>query len=259
MTDPARKTHGSKGRPPANLLSGIALCDTCEEPVTGGTVGRTRLVEGKRVSTGRVPVYKCPNNHLSANREEVDAVVVWAFGMSVKFDNQTAQLMPLNRQGADAASLTVEAQRLTEDIKALATSYAQRRITLEQLEIATVSLQERLASVEAEIAAVVEEGASSAFDLINQNMHRWFDLDTDTRRRMLDGVARIRLYPKGRGRKGVPAKHQVTMDLVTYWQDGTERIVPALRERPADLPAGQHDAIKARSRAASAPPVSGLR
>lgn len=236
LTDPARKTHGSVGRPPANLLSGIAVCDVCDQTVTGGTVGRTKLIDGKRVSTGeRTAVYKCPNNHLSASRADIDSLVVSAFGFAVRFDNRSPQLMPIDRAGGDAGALASEAERLTTNIKELANSYADGRITLEQLEIATAALQAKLTVLEEEIASG-QDGEENARDLINANMKRWFDLDTTERRRVLSRTARIRLYPKGRGMRNVPAKHQVTMDLVTYRKDGSERLIPALNERPLDLP-----------------------
>lgn len=237
LTDPARKTNKSTGRPPANLLSGIAECASCGEKVTGGTVGRTRQVDGKRVSTGeRVAVYKCPNNHLSVDREAADNLVVSAFAMAVRFDLRTSQLMPVHREGSNASALAEQAERLTDDIKALATSYADGRITLDQLELATAALRARLATVEAEIAEL-EDGGTDILQLVTGNVDEWLTLSTDARRRVLDRLARITLYPKGRGRKNVPIRHQVTMDLVTYWDDGTERLIPALGERPDDLPA----------------------
>ena len=237
LTDPARNSRGSVGRPAANLLSGIAICDRCEEPVTGGTVGRTQLIDGKRVSTGeRAPVYKCPNNHLSANREDIDGLIVAAFAMAVKFNIQTARLMPIGADGADSDALVSEAERLNTSLTDLAASFAQGRITLEQMEITTGALQQQLRAVQTEIAKVATGGPNAA-EIINSNVHRWLELDTPSRRRILLRLARIRIYPKGRGKRNVPPKHQVTMDLVIQDWVGDERVIPALNERPKDLEA----------------------
>ncbi len=58
-----------------------------------------KQVDGKRVTTERVPVYKCANDHLSTDRESADALVTNVFKLMVKFDVQGHQLMPINRQG----------------------------------------------------------------------------------------------------------------------------------------------------------------
>jgi site-specific DNA recombinase len=252
LTDPSRSTRDTSGRPVANLLSGIAVCATCGEKVTAGTVGKTRVVDGKRQSIGREAVYKCPNNHLSVNREDADKIVIHAFAMAVMFDVRTTQLMPINRKGADGRALAEEADRLKEEMKALALSYADGRLSLDQLEIATSSVREKLETVEAQILDG-ESGDATVREMVNANVSRWKDLDTDTRRAMLKRLARIRLFPKGRGKKNVPIKYQVEMDLVTHWKDGTERLLPALRERPKDMPA-VNTTPQARQRARSATP-----
>jgi site-specific DNA recombinase len=229
LTDPSRRTNA--GRVATNLLSGIAVCATCQEPVTGGTVGRTKQVDGRRVTTERVPVYKCPNDHLSTDRDAADALVTNVFALMVKFDVQSHQLMPINRQGHDAHALHREAERLEQDITGLAVSLAEGRITLAQMEVATAQMRDRLEEVQRLIAEELE-GDIKAHLLKSENMHRFREMSTAEKREILSRTARISLHPKGRGKRNVPMKHQVEMDLVTHWKTGEERIIPALRERP---------------------------
>ncbi len=116
----------------------------------------------------------------------------------------------------------------------LATSLAAGRITLAQMEIATTGLQAQLEEVERVLAVEMDTEEDTRL-LISDNVRRFREMTTAERRQILTRSARIRLFPKGRGRRNVSAKHQVEMDLVTYWKDGTERIIPALAERPSDL------------------------
>lgn len=229
LTDPARRTHG--GRLATNLLSGVAVCGVCGESVIGGTVGRKKRVEGKDVKVGRVPVYKCPNDHLSTDREQADNLVTSTFQMTVRFNVLSDRIMPIHRTGEDAAALVAEAERLNADITGLARSLAEGRITLAQMEVATAALQAQLSEVERRIAEGME-GERDARTLVLENVRRFGEMTTQEKREILARTSQIRLYPKGRGKKNVPVKHQVEMDVVTYNRDGTEKIIPALRERP---------------------------
>jgi DNA invertase Pin-like site-specific DNA recombinase len=233
LANPQRKTTGANGRIPANLLSGLAVCATCGEKVQGGTVGRTTMVDGRRVATGRrVPVYKCPNNHLSTDRADADRLVVHSFAMAVRFSTQSMQLMPVDLAGNDPDALLQEAEHIRANLTRLSESFAADRITIDQLEAASDPLRARLAEVEHRLSERGSLDAAQVRSLISANMDRFMDMDVREQRAILARCARITLYPKGRGKKKVPIKHQVTMDLVTYDSRGQERIIPALRERP---------------------------
>jgi site-specific DNA recombinase len=235
LTDPVRRTNGN-GRKAANLLSGIAKCATCEEPVIGGTVGRSVQVAGKRKATGeRVQVYKCKNDHLSTVRDDADEIVRTAFALAVRA-TRPGLLMPIHRKGADASALQTQAQQISDDLNALSSSFASRRITLEQLETASAALLSQRDSVERQIS----DGHSGEVDarvLRDENVRRFLEHDLDNQRAILSRLAEIRLYPKGRGKKNVPITEQVTMHLRAVRQptkkypEPEEYLIPALAER----------------------------
>jgi site-specific DNA recombinase len=233
LTDPSRLTN--RGRVAVNLLSGIAVCAVCEEPATGGTATVYRRKDDDEASPKRTAVYKCPNDHISTSREEADQLVVSAFKLSLLTSTEfrTAQLMPLNKRGDDIADLDRDATRINQEMHALATSLAEGRITLPQMETATSALQRQLSTIETALTAATHDEEDERV-LVRENVERFGDMTTTEQREILRRVARIRLFPKRRGKRNVPIKHQVEMDLLTFDRDGAERVIPALAERPKD-------------------------
>ncbi len=68
------------------------------------------------------------------------------------------------------------------------------------------------------------QGDVDANVLKAENMKRFGEMSTVEQREILSRTARIRLFPKGRGKRNVPMKHQVEMDLVTYWKSGKREL-----------------------------------
>ena len=100
------------------------------------------------MDVGRKPVYKCPNDHLSTDREEVDNLVVSAFQMTIALDVQSHQLMPIHLQGEDTAALEGEVKRITDEMNEVAVSRAEGRITTAMMETVTAAFQAQLEEVE---------------------------------------------------------------------------------------------------------------
>ena len=157
LTDPSRRSNGP-GRKPANLLTGIAKCADCEEPVTGGTVSIQKQKNGKREKVGRKPVYKCPNDHLNTARTEADTLVLNAFAMATK--TMLPGLVLSIPSGGESAELVAEAEQKRSELVELAESHAAGRIPLVVLEKASAAISERLA----EIDRMIESSETTDYD-----------------------------------------------------------------------------------------------
>jgi DNA invertase Pin-like site-specific DNA recombinase len=209
LTDPARNSNGSKGigRLPANLLSGIATCAECGEPVSARTVPIQRQEKGKRVQVGRRPVYSCPGYHIALDRESVDNIVVNAFSMAVTTMLPGIVLsIPKRGQGVEAMQALEEENKKLEE---LADSFSAGRIPLRVLESATAEVQKRIDSLE---AVLHTDGDYDPRKLNGESVSNFRNLDTEGQRAVLRRVTRIRL---GRKRRGQPVLTCLSMDVKT--------------------------------------------
>ncbi|GAA3817801.1 recombinase family protein [Nocardioides panacisoli] len=235
LTSADRNTRGSAGRAPANLLSGIALCGVCREPVTGGT---------RALKSERVGVYRCPNEHLNTYRADADDAVREAFAVAALTAVPGAVLTA--PESVSSSELWEERQRLSDRLTGLSTAYADGALSLEQLKAATERINERLAGVEQQLSELDAAGNLDARAVNAENVQRFRELNTDGQRAILARLAVVTLYPKGRGRKGVPITEQVTVYVRADRGNG-EELIPALDElsgvhlpsdrlaRPSDL------------------------
>lgn len=212
LTNPSRLTRPvSRGRTASNLLTGIATCGTCGETVQGGTGHKGGLI------------YQCKNYHVSTLREEADAIVRDAFAASVAL-TRPGLLMPI-RKPTSPRDLWEEAERLRNRLNDASTSYANERITLEQLETVSTSLRKKLEAVETQ-AAEVAGGEDDLFALRAESVNKFLDLNMEGQRAILSRLAVIVLYPKGRGRRNVPIDQQVTVHLRVTRKASSGRFIP---------------------------------
>jgi site-specific DNA recombinase len=216
LTDPARLTRGtSRGRAASNLLTGIATCAKC-----GGTVDAGSGHKG-------APMYTCKGYHVSTPRAEADGIV--RASVIAALQTTLPGTVVAARGKATPGALWQEAERLTSRLDSASSSYARGGITIEQLETASASLREQLADVEQRIAESTG-GAASPLALRAEQIEDFENLDLDGQRAFLASLATIKLYPRGRGKRNVPIKHQVTVHL----KGRRGRTIPALDERPKD-------------------------
>jgi site-specific DNA recombinase len=184
LRDPARR----RGAPQASrLLSGIALCGVCREPVHAGG-GARRGVANYRCSAS--------TGHLARMAEPVDEHVrdvVCAFLQATKVGELLAQ-------GPEGDALATEADELRSRLDALALDYAEGALTSSQLRVASERLRERLAAVEARMLAALR--SAELGDLAGRPDVRqaWDALTLDRRRRVLRALPlEIVVHPPGRG------------------------------------------------------------
>ena len=215
LTNPARLTRTaapSRGRAAENLLTGIARCATCGETVNAGSGHKGR------------PIYQCASYHVSTTRKEADEIVRSAFAATVALV-RPGGVLPIPDKGTPT-ELWQEAERLRQRLTSLSDSFARGGISIEQLETATASLNEQLSEVEQKIAEN-DAATQSPLELRSESVARFLELSMDRQRQVLEQLATITLHPKGRGRRNVPVKHQVTMHLTVG-----NRTIAALDERP---------------------------
>lgn len=214
LTDPARKVGGpDKFGLAENLLSGIAVCATCGETVAAGSGHK-----GK-------PIYQCKGYHTSTYREEADELVRSAFALSVQMTGP-GRVVPLaTTQTPDV--LLAQAAQLQERLASLSTSFAAGKISIGQLEAASQSITAQLSDVEERIRQA-SESPRDPLTLRSEAVSDFLALDLAGQRRVLSELSEITLYPKGRGKKNVPIKHQVTMRV----KGVGDRWFMALDERP---------------------------
>jgi site-specific DNA recombinase len=214
LTDPRRLTRsGSKtGRAASNLLTGIAVCATCGGTVDAGTGHKGKLI------------YQCKGYHVSTERSEADEIVRSAFAAALAL-TRPGLLLPTPTPDVPAL-LWEEAGRLRDRLTMLSTSFAEGGITIEQLEAASRSVGDQLEEVERRIGEADHE-RTSPYTIRAESVQKFLHLDLEGQRAILLRLASITLHPKGRGRRNVPIKHQVTVHLRVG-----DRMIPALDERP---------------------------
>lgn len=204
VADPSRRTGGSKAGPRAEyLLSALATCATCGEKVQ---------------SRGS---YRCKNSHVSTDQAKADATVVAAFSLAATM-MLPGLLVNLPTTGKSKHVLTAIDEERTKQ-RELADSFAAGRIPLAVLESGSALIEKRIAKLEQEMG-----GGEQGIDprrLNAQAVRNFANGDLNTQRAILSRVARIKLFPKGRGRKNVGIREQVAMQVKVRgrWVDLMDR------------------------------------
>lgn len=197
LTDPGRLTRkDSRGRKPSNLLTGIARCTVCKEPVTAGTGYKSRLI------------YECKSYHVSTPRDDADYIVREAFVRAVRL-SRPGLLLPMPDRGVPT-QLWAELTAVQDRMNTVAESFAAGVLNAEQMETASTSLQTQRSMVEQQIA---EAGANLGIPTSQDQVEQFEALDLNGQRAVLSRLAVIELHPRGRGRRNVPITHQVTVQL----------------------------------------------
>jgi hypothetical protein len=212
LNDPSRLTRTeSRGRKPSNLLTGIARCATCDEPVTAGTGHKGR------------PIYECKSYHVSTPRDEADRIVRDTFAMTVA-TVRPGLLMPIPERGVPAL-LWEEANKIQDRMNVVTASFAKGAINEEALTAATSSLREQADAIQQQIAEE-EADQASPWALRGDSVKKFLDLDLNGQRAILARLAIIKLYPRGRGRRNVRIQEQVTMHLRATRKPSKGRFIP---------------------------------
>lgn len=206
LNEPSRVSGKKKegGRTPANLLTGIMRCSTCNGTVRAGS---------KRGQE----VYQCPKWHTTVARTDADELVRSAIASALSLTAPDAILEPA-RVAVDPSAIQAEIDTLRDRMEMLAGSYA-RGVTIQS------AYESASAYVKGEIERLVALQGGSAEDTewgeIRANLVRTFlGDDMGRQRRALEKVATITMHPT-HGRAS-SARRQVEVQV-----KGKRRIIPA--------------------------------
>lgn len=195
-------TNGkSKGPKPTTLLSGLALCATCGEPVRAG-------------SDRGVKTYACgAKGHVATLREIADQ---YAHAMAVATLESDEILMILAASGdEDVESAKAEHATLKQRLETMAELFAIGTLTAEQLAAGSTSIRAQLVELEQILGrgtnAALVAGMAVGTDAVKD---QWFALPLARQRAILGVLFDIELAPTGkkRGSKlATPIDEQVLM------------------------------------------------
>jgi site-specific DNA recombinase len=208
LGDPARNTTTSRAR--RWLLSGLALCGVCGEPVRSSVA-----VWGDR----RLPSYVCPANHVRRNATELDdyveAVVVERLSRP-----DAAELLAPDQTG-DVAALHAKDAGLRARLDELGRLFGDGLIDALQLASGTAAIRTQREDITAALAAAsrgsVLTGVADAPDVAEV----WEGLDLSRRRAIVDVLLEVTILRAKRG--GARRKGETTFDpasVAIKWKRG---------------------------------------
>jgi hypothetical protein len=182
------------------LLSGLALCAVCSEPVRSGGVA----VRGDR----RVPSYTCPAGHVRRQAEELDAYVEGVVVERLSRPDAAELLSP--DQTGDTAALHAQDAGLRARLDELGRLYGDGVIDALQLASATASIRSQREAVTAALAASsrgsVLAGVADAPDPATV----WVGLDLSRKRAVVDVLMEVTILRTKRG--GIRHKGETSFD-----------------------------------------------
>jgi DNA invertase Pin-like site-specific DNA recombinase len=185
LCDPGRRRTPLSGK---GLLTGVAICGVCDEPVHRGG-GNRRGVSTYRCRSGR---------HVSRKADPVDLCVTEvALGVLTRPD--AAELWAAELP--DASELMAQADTLRRRRDDLALDYADGAMTRQQFRTANARILDRLADLEGKIAAA---GRSSPLAIVAADDVRatWQTLSVAQRRAIISALMSPVLHLVGAGSRG---------------------------------------------------------
>jgi DNA invertase Pin-like site-specific DNA recombinase len=197
LGDPTRNTTTSRAR--KWLLSGLALCGVCGEPVRS-TVSAW--------GTRRAPAYVCPAGHVRRNAVELDDYVEATVVERLSRPDAAELLAP--DQTGDVAALHAQDAGLRARLDELGRMFGDGMIDALQLASGTASIRTQREAVTEALAASsrgsVLQGVADAPDVAEV----WEGLDLSRRRAIVDVLLEVTILRTKRG--GARRKGETTFD-----------------------------------------------
>jgi hypothetical protein len=192
------------------LLSGLALCGVCGEPVRSSVA-----VWGDR----RLPSYVCPANHVRRNAAELDDLVEAVVVERLSRPDAAELLAP--DQTGDVAALHAQDAGLRARLDELGRLFGDGVIDALQLASGTASIRTQREDITASLAAAsrgsVLAGVADAADPAEV----WEGLDLSRRRAIVDVLLEVTILRAKRG--GARRKGETTFDpasVAIEWKRG---------------------------------------
>ncbi|PFG20702.1 DNA invertase Pin-like site-specific DNA recombinase [Serinibacter salmoneus] len=196
-----KPNHAGTAR--AWLLSGLALCAVCREPVRSarGETHPTPRRDGSGAATSqRYHAYRCVNGHFMRNGDIIDKfVAVVATARIAQAD--TRPLVQPAADEVDVGALSAHREELRGRRSAIAGLIAAGHMSSADAEEALVGLDRDIAEVETSIARALMAEPLAEFSGV-QDAQQWWDEATLARRRsFIEQTMEVLIHPVGKGRR----------------------------------------------------------
>lgn len=194
LADPARRQSTSNRA--RWLLSGIAVCGECGEPLRSATVASNRAKGTTRT------VYRCPTpggGHVARAAAPIDALVERVVLGLLGRDDFAA--VTAEHTTSDTESARVEAVALRSRVGEAADEYADGNITAAQLVKITARVRDRLEEVEALMSNAARGSALAAFTG-KEPAKVWKRLTVDRRRAVVRELMTVTIERSGKRGNG---------------------------------------------------------
>ena len=185
------------------LLSGLAVCSVCNEPVRSAR-GKTHPT-ARKDGTGTAPsqryhTYRCVNGHFMRNGDVIDEYVA-ALCIARLLESDAAALLLPESQGADISALHNRRDALRASRKNVFSLIDDDPARLIDAEDRLTDLEDQLRTLDEEIARVTSR--SPLADLVGvEDVRAWWESATLARRRaVVDFLMSVAICPLGKGRR----------------------------------------------------------
>lgn len=185
-----------KPRGGRRLLTGVARCGVCDEPIhVGGN------------KKGTPPVYRCPTGkHVTRRAEPVEAVVS-EFAFRVLSTPEWAKQVVAAQLQEGEELLQAEADRIRGEMDSIAVERAAHIITPRQFSLMNTGYQAQLADIESRMSTTTRDNVVAALVADGMTRKKWDALaedGPDKQRFVIGAILDIRLHSGGRGVRNPP-------------------------------------------------------
>jgi site-specific DNA recombinase len=210
LSDPGRRTNTGTAR--RWLLSGLAVCGVCGDPV------RSFSASSHRRKTK--PVYTCrTGKHVIRTAEEVDRFVEAVILERLSRPDARELLVADHPQG-DLSGLHLQDAALAERLVELGRLYGDGVIDAPQLQAATAAIRSQREQITVQLAASSRGSVLAGVVDAPDPAKVWAGLDLSRRRAIIDVLAVVTILPARRGRRpGWKAGE-------SYFDESTVEIIP---------------------------------
>jgi site-specific DNA recombinase len=189
--NPARRTNTTVAR--RWLLSGVARCGVCGDPVRSFSAGRSR---GQPVR----PVYTCrTGKHVIRNAAELDDYIEAVILERLARPDAAELLAP--DQAGDLTGLHEQDAALRARLDELGRLYGDGAIDASQLQAATASIRNQREEITAALAASSRGSVLTGVADAPDPAKVWAGLDLSRRRAIVDMLVEVAILPAHKGRR----------------------------------------------------------
>ncbi|MFH5822268.1 recombinase family protein [Georgenia sp. AZ-5] len=185
LRDPRRRTAPDTTAR-KHLLSGLARCGVCEQPLYASPYGS----KGRRYM-----VYRCHAYHITRRMDLVDGVVENTVKATLAHPGIIARLTP----NVDVDGLRAEAVELRDRRDALASMLAEGLMSGAAVREQAAKITRRIRALEEAIAAATGDNPAATLAAAPDVAAAWDAADLATKRAVIDTLMAVTLLPAGKG------------------------------------------------------------